>query len=169
MLSDREGCWFMLKRWFVTAPENTMIQFARNMLAGIVGTAVDFAVLIFCKEIFLFGETLSAFIGFTAGLVLNYFICRCWVFPEAHQRNIMVDFISFMSIGFVGLLLTQIIIAPFSEHGLFGVGFFVVYATFGTKILPKNQYYIFGKSIAVVLVYFWNFFTRKKLLYRKYQ
>lgn len=159
----------MLKNLFLSSPKNAAIQFFRNMIAGIAGTLLDFAVLIFCEEVFLLGEVFSTVIGFVAGLALNYVICRAWVFPESHQKNAVIDFLAFLLIGVIGLFLTQVIISPFSEHGIFGVGYFVSHVSFGRKFLPETRYYIIGKTIAVILVYFWNYFARKKILYGKYR
>lgn len=159
----------MLKKIFSGKPENVAVQFFRNMIAGITGTIVDFVILIICEEFFFFGEFYSTILGFVAGLFVNYLVCRYWVFPEAVEKNALLDFGFFMAIGFAGLLLTQIIIAPFSEHGLFGIGYFVSHISFGTRFLATDQYYIIGKAIAVVLVYFWNFFTRKKFLYKQFK
>lgn len=158
----------MLKKIFSGKPENIVIQFFRNMIAGITGTIVDFVILIICEEFFSLGEFYSTIFGFVAGLIVNYIICRYWVFPEAAEKNALLDFGFFITIGFFGLLLTQIIIAPFSEHGLFGVGYFVSHISFGTRFLSTDQYYIIGKAFSVVLVYFWNFFTRKKFLYKQF-
>ena len=159
----------MLKKIFSGKPENIAVQFFRNMIAGITGTIVAFVILVICEEFFFFGEFYSTILGFVAGLFVNYLVCRYWVFPEAVEKNALLDFGFFMAIGFAGLLLTQIIIAPFSEHGLFGIGYFVSHISFGTRFFATDQYYIIGKAIAVVLVYFWNFFTRKKFLYRQFK
>ena len=69
--------------------------------------------------------------------------------------------------GIIGLLLTELIIAPFAEQNLFqSAGFFVRNAVFGS-LIPIDKYYIIGKCAAIVLVYMWNFFARKFILYRK--
>jgi len=86
------------------------------------------------------------------------------VFSKAKVKNRLLDFIVFAVIGIIGLGLTQLIIAPFAMEGLFGEGVLVSYAVFGS-LLPTDKYYIIGKLAAVVLVYMWNFFARKFILY----
>ena len=68
-------------------------------------------------------------------------------------------------IGIIGLGLTQLIIEPFAVEGIFGKGFFVSNQIFGS-LLPVDKYYIVGKVLAVIIVYMWNFFARKFILYR---
>ena len=104
--------------------------------------------------------------GFIVGLAVNYIVSTYWVFAKAKVKNRIIDFIGFAVIGIIGLGLTQLIIEPFSTLGMFGTGWFVQWQIFG-GLLPADKYYIVGKVLAVVIVYMWNFFARKFILYRK--
>ena len=98
---------------------------------------------------------------------MNYIISTYWVFAKAKVKNRSVDFIGFAVIGIIGLGLTELIMAPFSEINVFNTtGFFVKNAVFGS-LVSVDKYYIIGKVLAIVLVYMWNFFARKFILYRK--
>ena len=159
----------MLKKWFnslfIEETNNTFIQFFRSVFVGGVATIADMGILMLCKELFHMSESLSAVFGFIAGLAVNYIISTFWVFAKAKVKNRMFDFIAFGVIGVIGLGLTQLIIAPFAEDGIFGVGVLVKNAVFGS-LMPTDKYYIIGKLLAVVLVYIWNFCARKFILYR---
>lgn len=160
----------MLKEWFhklfVEETNHTGLQFFRSIFVGGIATVADFGVLIVLKQLFGMSESLASVFSFIVGLTVNYVVSTVWVFSKAKVKNRVVDFIVFALIGIVGLGLTELIIAPFSEKGIFGVGFFVKNAVFGS-LIAVEQYYIIGKLFSVVLVYMWNFFARKFILYRK--
>ena len=52
------------------------------------------------------------------------------------------------------------------ELGVVMATYDITDAVFGSFV-PVDKYYIIGKMLAVVLVYMWNFFARKFILYRK--
>ena len=155
-----------IKELFVNKTNNTMIQFFRSLFVGGIATVADMAVMILFRELVRMPESGAAVCGFIVGLAVNYIISTFWVFAKAKVKNRALDFIVFAVIGIIGLGLTQLIIEPFSVEGIFGTGFFVKNGIFG-PLIPKDKYYIVGKVIAVVIVYMWNFFARKLILYRK--
>lgn len=150
---------------FVEETNNTFIQFFRSVFVGGVASVADLGVLILFRELVGLSETWATVFGFVAGLTVNYVISTFWVFSKAKVKNRAFDFIAFGVIGIIGLGLTQLIIAPFAEDGLFGMGFLVKNAVFGSFI-PVSKYYIIGKLLSIVLVYIWNFCARKFILYR---
>ena len=119
----------------------------------------------FFVVVFGISESVAAVFGFIVGLAVNYIISTFWVFAKAKVKNRVLDFVIFGVIGVIGLGLTQLIIEPFAVKGMFGEGFLVSNAVFGS-LIPVDKYYIIGKLLAVVLVYMWNFFARKFILYR---
>ena len=156
----------LFHRLFIQETSHTGIQFFRSIFVGGIASVVDLAVLICFRELAGLPESWAAVLGFIAGLSVNYIISTFWVFAKAKVKNRAADFIAFGVIGVIGLGLTQLIIAPFSQQGLFGTGFLVQNAVFGS-LLPVDKYYIVGKILSIVLVYMWNFFARKLILYRK--
>lgn len=155
----------MFKKLFVEETTNTFIQFFRSVFVGGVASVADMGVLILFRELFGLSESWATVLGFIAGLTVNYVISTFWVFAKAKVKNRAFDFVAFGIIGVIGLGLTQLIIAPFAVDGLFGEGFFVRKAIFGS-IIPTDKYYIIGKLVSIVLVYIWNFCARKFILYR---
>ena len=155
-----------IKKLFFEETNHTGIQFFRSLFVGGIATVADMAVLIFLRELFGMPEGLAAVFGFIVGLAVNYIVSTFWVCAKDKVKNRIIDFIGFAVIGIIGLGLTQLIIEPFAVQGMFGTGIFVSNKIFG-KLLPPDKYYIIGKMLAVVLVYMWNFFARKFILYRK--
>ena len=155
-----------IKEWFIGDTSKTSVQFFRSLFVGGIATIADMIVLILIRELLHVPESIAAIFGFTVGLALNYIISTYWVFAKAKVKNRIIDFIGFAIIGIIGLGLTQLIIEPFAQQGMFGTGWFVQWQLFGV-LLPLDKYYIVGKVLAVVIVYMWNFFARKFILYRK--
>ena len=155
-----------IKELFFGDTSHTGIQFFRSLFVGGIATVVDMLILIFIREVFGAPEGIAAVFGFIAGLAVNYIISTFWVFAKAKVKNRIIDFIGFAVIGIIGLGLTQLIIEPFAVEGMFGPGILVSWKLFG-PLLPTDKYYIIGKVLAVVIVYMWNFFARKFILYRK--
>ena len=157
----------LFQKLFIRETSNTAIQFFRSIFVGGLASVVDTLVMILCKELFQMPETWAVVFGFIVGLTVNYIVSTFWVFAKAKVKNRTADFIGFAVIGIIGLGLTQLIIAPFAEHNIFqSAGFLVKNAVF-SPLIPIDKYYIIGKCLAIVLVYMWNFFARKFILYPK--
>ncbi len=155
-----------IKELFIGETSHTGIQFFRSLFVGGIATAADMLVMILFRELMKVPEGIAAMFGFIVGLAVNYIVSSFWVFAKAKVKNRIIDFIGFAVIGIIGLGLTQLIIEPFAVEGMFGQGIFVTWKLFG-ELLPVDKYYIVGKVLAVVIVYMWNFFARKFILYRK--
>ena len=157
----------LFEKIFISETSNTAIQFFRSIFVGGLASVVDMFVVILCKEAFKMPETWAVVFGFIVGVTVNYIVSTFWVFAKAKVKSRTADSIGFAVIGIIGLGLTQLIIAPFAEHNIFqSTGFLVKNAVFGS-LIPVDKYYIIGKCLAIVLVYMWNFFARKFILYRK--
>ena len=89
---------------------------------------------------------LSATLSFISGLLVNYIISCIWVFSNSKFKNRLVEFLFFAAIGVVGLLLNDALIWLFTD-------------CIGT-------HYMFSKIVAAAIVYLWNFFARKYLVFR---
>ena len=168
-LRDHGGLYMknLFQKLFIRETSNTAIQFFRSIFVGGLASVVDTLVMILCKELLQMPETWAVVFGFIVGLTVNYVVSTFWVFAKAKVKNRTADFIGFAVIGIIGLGLTQLIIAPFAEHNIFqSAGFLVKNAMF-SPLIPIDKYYIIGKCLAIVLVYMWNFFARKFILYRK--
>lgn len=57
-------------------------QFLKAQLSAFVGGAVDYGIMLLCKEIFGFSVTNAIRISGTIGAVVNYSINRFWTFKD---------------------------------------------------------------------------------------
>ena len=114
---------------------------------GVVGGLaflIDYAVLFVCKEFIGLDVLLSAGISFTVSVIFNYIASVKWVFDVNEDNDPKKNFIIFIVLSIVGLILTEIIM------------------WIGTDLIHIN--YLIVKIIATAIVMVFNFVTRKMFL-----
>lgn len=132
---------------FKDKTSNTFIQLFRYGFVGGIAFLVDFVFLYCLTEFVGLPYLVSAAISFILGLVTNYLLSTVWVFNQRVVTNRSKEFIVFSVIGIIGL------------------GFNELIMWFGSSVLPL--YYLLSKIISTVIVFFWNFFARKYILFNK--
>lgn len=147
-----------LKDLFIGPAKNAMIEFFRSLFVGGVAFVADFGVLTLSKEFFGASVITAATIGFTVGVVVNYLMSLLWAFRSSSVENAVLRFMLFVVFAIVGLLINNAIISafdgPLAERGILG------------SAIDTGYYYMIGKIVATVVVFFWNFFSRKLVLFR---
>jgi putative flippase GtrA len=120
-------------------------EMGRYTVVGGLSFLLDFFLLhVFVKWIG-FSYLLSATFAFGAGFLLNYTLSVLWVFNYRNCHSKRLEFLIFLAVGIGGIILTDLILVIF------------------TPLLYGN--YLVAKIVAVVVVYFWNFFLRRQLLF----
>lgn len=137
---------FDIKALFFEPSNNGLLCFFRYAIVGGIATVVDWGVLCILTELGIF-YLFSAVFGFFAGLIANYVLSKLFVFNGSETKvRRSTEFITYGVIGVIGLG-----------------------ATLGIMYLLTNLaniHYFITKMIATILVLLWNYFARKKLLYR---
>ena len=136
-----------LQNYLWNKTDNVFIQLIRYTFVGGFAFVIDFSLLWLLTDICHIHYLASASLSFIAGLVVNYFISTKWVFDKSKVSNKKLEFLFFGLIGVVGLGLNDLFIWLLTDLGGF--------------------HYLMSKIIAVFLVYLWNFFARKYLLFKK--
>lgn len=119
------------------------------MKFGVVGGIafiIDYICLIISKEIFELSVLLSAAIAFIISVIFNYILSIKWVFNVNKEIDQKKNFIIFIVLSIIGLILTEIIM------------------WFGTDIIKIS--YLIVKIFATAIVMVFNFITRKIFLER---
>ena len=141
----------MIKQWlhtlFVAPTNNTLLQLFRYGFVGGVAFVVDYGSLYVLTEFLSVPYLWSAAIAFILGLVTNYLLSISWVFKKNATLQRWQEFLFFAIIGVIGL----------------GFNELIMYV--GTDML--HLHYMLSKLISTVIVFFWNFFARKYLLFNK--
>jgi len=135
----------LINKLFIAKTDNTLIQGFRYLFAGAAGFITDFSILFILTNYLHIYYLISATISFTLGVFVTYIISIYWVFQQKSHHKRLIEFILFVVIGVIGLILTLILLWFLTEK--------------------THIYYLLSKIIATIIVYFWNFFARKWLLF----
>ena len=138
----------IITKIFKEETDNTFFQLIRYTVVGGISFLVDFGALAFCTEYFGIHYLVSAIIGFTLGLITNYTLSIAWVFNYRAISNKFFELFFFIIIGLIGL------------------GFNVLFIWVLTD--KVGLHYLVSKIITAIIVYLWNFFARKYLLFNKH-
>lgn len=131
--------------FILSKSDKTSVQLLKYGFVGGMAYCVDFGSLFFLTEFIKIHYLISAAIAFILGLVTNYALSIFWVFPKRTLANKRTEFLLFSIIGLIGLGLNEVIIWFFTE--------FIHY------------HYLISKIFSAVIVFFWNFIARKKILF----
>jgi putative flippase GtrA len=136
---------FNIKGLFVVPTYNITIQIFRAMFVGVIALTAD-AGLLYAVSLTGLHYLICAVFGFLAGVYVNYMLSVRFVFKEKAAISVYGEIMVYIIVGSVGLLLTVGLMWFFTE--VIGLFFMV------------------SKFIAAVLVFAWNFTSRKVALYR---
>ena len=137
--------WF--DRLFKRPTENSFIQLLRYCFVGGTAFLVDYGAMVLLTEVCGLHYLLSATISFILGLTTIYLLSVLWVFSQRTLSNPWAEFLVFAIIGIIGLGLNNLIMFLCTE-----------------KI---GIHYTISKIIATAIVFFWNFFARKTILFKQ--
>jgi putative flippase GtrA len=105
---------------------------------------VDLGVLVLLVQRFGLNPAAAAALGYVPGVVIQYFLCRCWVFPGTGDSG--NSFAAFLLFSLVGLGITWAVVETLS--GYCGIP------------------YLASKFVALAASFVWNFLSRKWILFR---
>lgn len=134
-----------IKSFIFNKSDKTSVQLFKYGFVGGIAYCVDFGSLFFLTEVVKIHYLISAAIAFILGLLTNYAISIFWVFPKRALANKRIEFIIFSIIGLAGLGLNEVIIWFFTES--------------------MHFHYLISKIFSAFVVFVWNFFARKKILF----
>ena len=134
----------MIKKLFKNELFNQIMKFG---VVGGIAFIIDYICLIISKEIFGLSVLLSAAIAFIISVIFNYILSIKWVFNVNKEIDQKKNFIIFIVLSIIGLILTEIIM------------------WFGTDIIKIS--YLIVKIFATAIVMIFNFITRKIFIEKK--
>jgi putative flippase GtrA len=125
--------------------ESTDIQLIRSLVVSCIALIFDFGTLVFLKELLDVNYLLAAGIGFSVGVLINYYLSIKWVFTNRKLEHLSHELFIFVVICLIGLLLNLLIIFLLVEQQSFD--------------------YRIAKIFSTIVVFFFNFIARKKVLF----
>lgn len=127
-------------------PQPLYIQLLRYLVVGGIAFIVDFSILYLLVNFLGINYLIAAAISFITGLFVNYLLSISWVFNRSPESVLSSSFLIFLVTGLVGLGLNEVLMFLF------------------THVIGLD--YLYSKIIAVPVVLFWNFISRKYLVNR---
>jgi len=127
--------------------DNVLVQIIRYFISGGIAATVDFGLLYLLTEFFGLYYLWSAVISFSVGLLITYLFSITWIFNQRRISNRWIELLIFSVIGVVGLLLTYLFMQYFTE--------------------VIKLHYMLSKVLTTIIVFFWNFLTKRFVLFTK--
>jgi putative flippase GtrA len=131
--------------WLAEPVDNTLLQVPRALMVSALAAALDFGILIVLVEGVGWNPLGAACVSYLLGGVLQYVLCAVWVFPAAPE-NVPMGVVLFILLSLVGLGIT--------------------WATMGLLHNLAHVNYALTKCVALGLAFWWNFLSRKFLLFK---
>ena len=135
----------MINELIAQKPHKLSIQVFRYGVVGGWAFLVDFSILYCLTEFGQIHYLVSAAMAFSIAIIVSYTLSVTWVFGQRSVSNKLHEFAIFLTIGIVGLLLTEALMYIF------------------TGLL--HYHYLESKAIATVVIFLFNFAARKTLLF----
>ena len=126
--------------------QETLFQLIRYGFVGGVAFVADYCSLYAFTEWCGIQYLVSAALAFVIGLTVNYILSNLIVFTTHRLTNRWLEFAVFAIIGVIGLGLNELIL--YCATDLLGL------------------HYMISKLISTALVFFWNFFARRFMLFK---
>ena len=136
----------MIQHLLKDKTDSTIIQLFRYTIVGGFAFIVDFGSLYLLTEYAHVYYLISAAIAFILGLSINYALSVKWVFINHSLKSKSLEFAIFALIGLLGLAINELVIWFFKEI--------------------VQIHYLYSKLISTLVVYLFNFFSRKMTLFR---
>ncbi len=137
---------FDFQKLFFAQTQNSIIQFFRYAFVGGIATVVDWGVLFLLTRAGMY-YLISAVFGFFSGLAVNFILSKCFVFN-----------------GMKTCACKAVEFAVYAAIGAMGLGFTLGIMYVLTEIC--HLFYMLSKVTSTLIVLFWNYAARKKILYR---
>ncbi|BAV08883.1 Putative flippase GtrA (transmembrane translocase of bactoprenol-linked glucose) [Filimonas lacunae] len=108
-------------------------------MVGVTGVCIDFGITWLLKEKVKINKFVANTCGFTIAVGNSFVLNRYFTFEKTDNAAWQSDLLRFLGFSLIGLLLNNLLVWYFNEK-------------------VQLKFYI-SKSLAVVIVFFWNFFS----------
>jgi putative flippase GtrA len=136
-----------IQTFFTGKTENVQVQLVRSILSSNIAFLLDFSLFALAVTVFRIPYMAAAPAAYIAGTSVAYYLNASWVFKERRFADKKVEYSLFLALGLGGLLLNS------------GIVWFCVEALSADPLRAKG--------IAGILVFAYNFVTRKLVVFTK--
>lgn len=124
--------------------ETLIKQIMKFGIVGVIAFIIDYGTLYMFVEFFNINYLLAAALSFAISVIFNYIASMAYVFKRRNDMSKNREFVIFVFLSLIGLLINQIIMWICVE-----------------KI---SIFYMLAKIFATTVVMIWNFISRKMFL-----
>jgi len=125
--------------------KNHKIEFIQSSAIGIAATCVEVLMIFIFTEYLKIKPVHSAALSYVVYSTIVYIISVKFIFHHRIYKNIFVEYLIFFVVGIIGMFLYTFFITIF--------------------INQLHLHYLLASIISGPLVYVWNFFSRKYILF----
>lgn len=126
-------------------------RFLKFGIVGVSGTAIDFGVTWFFRNIVGFGDLVANALGFTVAATTNYILNRRWTW-RSQEKKVGVEYLKFFAVSLIGLGLNTLILSLLKHLFTFP---------------NEDTNFWLAKIGATLVVMLWNFFANNFFTFRK--
>ncbi|MBL0339478.1 MAG: GtrA family protein [Bacteroidetes bacterium] len=130
---------------FPVLKNETFVQALKYFIVGGFCTVLDFALLYILTNFVGINYLTSSVISYMSGTFLNYYLCTFWIFKHRAIENRKHEFLYYVVITGIGLVINTALIYCFTEF----LGLFLM----------------LSKLLSTFVTYWWNFLARKYFLH----
>lgn len=136
-----------IKQLYLKKTDDLRIQLFRSTQGSVISYIFDLGSYLIFVNVLNIPYLLARFISYAIGTTVSYFFSILWIFPSRSVASKFLEYGSFLSVGIIGAAGNIVLLAIFTE--------------------VIGLYHVYGNVISGILVFFFNFFIRKILLFRK--
>lgn len=136
-------------------------RFLKFSFVGFTGTFVDFGAMNLLRLVFNLPLVWAQGISFSLGVLNNFLWNRFWTYPDSRSKNASHQFIQFLLINFVGILVRTPLIAWIDRFILKSLNNFTINFPVENFVLSQNL----ALAISIFIILFWNFFANRLWTY----
>ncbi len=136
-----------MKNLFTGRTDNTYLQLFRSTQSSLIAFLADFVLYLLLSQILSVHYLIARVISYIFGMTISYFLSVKWIFKTRKVTNRFLEYGGFAAVGMIGAIENIALMVLFKEIAGF--------------------HHIFANISAGLIVFFFNFFGRKFLLFRK--
>ena len=134
-----------IKDFIIKKTNNSYLQFIKYFFASGIALFADISILYILTEYAHLYYIISATASFLAGIAITYICSKLYIFTKTSIKNKTTEFVIFLAIGIIGLILNNIFLYVFTEY--------------------LSLHYMLSKCLVILITYLWNYFARKKFIF----